>query len=67
MAEVYAQDVFQGCILQGNLKAALAYLKKFPEKAVLYDRYEALFTEEPAGSGAEDAQVNAILASYPKY
>lgn len=74
MAEAYAKDVFQGYILQGRLKAALAYLQKFPEKAALYDRYVKRFTEEPGCSEQEpvrsaciDPELEAIFLCYQKY
>lgn len=67
MTEAYAQDIFEGYILQGNLKAALAYLDQFPEKAALYDRYVKLFTEEPVRSGCIDPELDAILVCYQKY
>lgn len=67
MAEAYAPDKFWGYILQGNLRAALAYLAKFPEKAALYDRYMKRFNEEPVLSGQIDPNLDAILICYQKY
>ena len=67
MADAYAQDIFGGYILQGNLKDALAYLDQFPEKAALYERYVKRFAEEPVLSEQIDPELDEILVCYQKY
>lgn len=67
MAEAFEKNIFQGYILQGSLKAALDYLRIFPDQAAFYDRYVTLFAGEPLGSESIDPELSAIFACYQNY
>lgn len=63
----FEKDILRGMIVKGNLRAALAYLKQFPETAALYQKGAALYQDEHHLTYDVDAELNEILLVYQKY
>lgn len=63
----FEKDILRGMIVKGNLRAALAYLKQFPETAALYRKGAALYQDEHYLTYDVDAELNEILLVYQKY
>lgn len=57
----------RGMIVKGNLRAAMAYLKQFPETTALYQKGAALYQEEHYLTYDVDEELNDILLIYQKY
>lgn len=54
-------------MLKGNLPEAMAYVGRFPEKADLYCKLQAIFEKEQYITYDADLQLNDILLAYQKY
>ena len=65
--EKYNDNFFYGHLLKGNLRAAMAYLGRFPEQSERYHRYISLFQEEHYLTYDVDDGLNEILLLYQKY
>ena len=63
----FDSDVFRSFILKTDLFGALSYIKQFPEKRELFERYRLLFEEEKYISYDADEKVNEILLAYQQY
>lgn len=63
----YDADVFYGHILKGELRAAMAYLGKFPEQSERYHKCITLFQEEQYLTYNVDTALNEMLLVYQKY
>lgn len=63
----FEKDILGGMIVKGNLRAAMAYLKQFPEMASLYQKGVALYQEEHYLVYDVDTELNEILLVYQKY
>lgn len=63
----FEKDILKGIIIKGNLRAAMAYLKQFPETEALYQKGIALYQEEQYLTYDVDADLNEILLIYQKY
>lgn len=60
-------NIYFGSIVKGNLRSAIAYIKQFPEKCDLYNRFVSVFEHEQYISYDVDAELNEILLSYQQY
>lgn len=60
-------DIYYGSIVKGDLRSAIAYVKQFPEKSALYNRFVSVFEHEQYISYDVDAELNEILLSYQQY
>lgn len=60
-------DLYYGYIVKGDLRSAISYIKQFPEKCDLYNRFVSVFEHEQYISYAVDAELNEILLSYQQY
>lgn len=58
---------FTGMLIKGELREAVKYLKDFPEKKELYDRYLWVFENENYPIATENGFLNDILTAYRKY
>ena len=64
---VFDFDLYYGCIIKGNLRDAISYIKQFPEKSDRYDRFISVFEHEQYISYDVDSKLNEILLSYQQY
>lgn len=64
---VFDCDLYYGCIIKGNLRDAISYIKQFPEKSDLYNRFISVFEHEQYISFDVDSKLNEILLSYQQY
>ena len=60
-------DIYYGTIVKGDLRSAIAYVKQFPEKSDLYNRFDSVFEHEQYISYEVDAELNEILLAYQQY
>lgn len=60
-------DIYYGSIVKGDLRSAIAYIKQFPEKCDLYNRFVSVFEHEQHISYDVDSELNEILLSYQRY
>ena len=60
-------DLYYGYIVKGDLRSAISYIKQFPEKCDLYNRFVSVFEQEQYISYDVDAELNDILLSYQQY
>ena len=60
-------DIYYGSIVKGDLRSAIAYIKQFPEKCDLYNRFVSVFEHEQYISYDVDSELNEILLSYQRY
>lgn len=67
MHQEFDRMVYCGLLVRGNLKGAMAYIKQFPEQALLSQKYEAVFEREEYLRYPEDAEIDALLLIYQKY
>ncbi len=65
--ELFDENEYHGHILKGDLAKAIAYTKRFPEQAALYQRYMAIFDKEQYLTYVIDELLNAILLAYQQY
>lgn len=65
--EKFEKDILRGMIVKGKLRAAMAYLKQFPETAALYQKGVTLYQEEHYLTYDVDEELNDILLVYQKY
>ena len=64
---VFDCDLYYGYIIKGDLKSAITYIKQFPEKCALYNRFASVFEHEQYISYEVDADLNEILLTYQQY
>ena len=64
---VFDYDLYYGYIIKGDLLSAITYIKQFPEKSDLYNRFASVFEHEQYISYEVDAELNEILLAYQKY
>lgn len=64
---VFDCDIYYGNIVKGNLRSAIAYIKQFPEKCDLYNRFVSVFEHKQYISYEVDAELNEILLVYQQY
>lgn len=64
---VFDCDLYYGYIIKGDLRSAIAYVKQFPEKSDLYNRFVSVFEHEQYISYDVDSELNEILLSYQQY
>ena len=67
MRDDFMQEVFFGFLVKGQLRAALAYLGRFPGQSELYKKYMARFQEERYAVYGVEEDLNRILLAYQKY
>lgn len=65
--EMFDENKYYGHILKGDLSNAIAFTKRFPEQAALYQRYMAIFEKEQYLTYETDESLNAILLAYQQY
>lgn len=58
---------FNGRLIKGDLKGAMEYISRFPEKKELYGRYLSVFEKENYPIYETDGFLNDILTAYGKY
>ena len=63
----YDQNIYQGFLVQGNLRGAIEYLQQFPAKRELCEKYLVLFEEEKYLTFEEDSYLSGLLVCYQKY
>lgn len=63
----FCEDVYYGYIIKADLTGAIRYVKQFPEKRDLYNRYLAIFGRKQYITYEIDAGLNEILALYQQY
>ena len=59
--------IYYGYIIKGDLLSAITYIKQFPEKSDLYNRFASVFEHEQYISYEVDAELNEILLAYQQY
>ena len=59
--------IYYGYIIKGDLRSAIAYVKQFPEKSDLYNRFDSVFEHKQYISYEVDAELNEILVAYQQY
>lgn len=64
---VFDCDLYYGYIIKGDLRSAIAYVKQFPEKSDLYNRFDSVFEHKQYISYEVDAELNEILVAYQQY
>lgn len=64
---VFDCDFYYGNIIKGDLLSAIAYIKQFPEKCDLYNRFVSLYEHEQYISYELDAELNKIMLAYQQY
>ena len=64
---VFDCDLYYGYIIKGDLLGAITYIKQFPEKSDLYNRFDSVFEHEQYISYEVDAELNEILLAYQQY
>lgn len=64
---VFDCDFYYGNIIKGDLLSAIAYIKQFPEKCDLYNRFVLLYEHEQYISYELDAELNKIMLAYQQY
>lgn len=67
MQTEYDRNVYRGYLVQGNLRGAIEYLRQFPEKRELCDRYVSVFEEETYPEYEKDRYLSDLLLIYQKY
>lgn len=60
-------NLYYGYIIKGNLRSAIDYIKQFPDKSNLYDRFVSLFKHEQYLSYELDTDLQEILLAYQQY
>ena len=63
----FNSDIYYGNIIKGDLHSAIRYVKQFPEKTNLYNRFMDVFAHECYISYEVDAELNNILTVYQQY
>lgn len=63
----FDRDHFYGLLVKGQVDAAMAYLRPFPDQSELYQRYVARFEAGEPTAYDVDEHLNAILAIYQAY
>lgn len=63
----YSKALYKGCLVKGRLREAIAYLKQFPEKEELYNKYVSVFENEQYLTYEADSLLNEILLAFQKY
>ena len=63
----FFKNVYYGYIIKGDLIEAINYVRQFPEKAELYQRFMAVFEQEQYNTYEGDAGLNDILVIYQRY
>lgn len=64
---VFDCDLYYGYIIKGDLLSAITYIKQFPKKSDLYNRFVSVFEHEQYISYEVDAELNEILLAYQQY
>lgn len=64
---IFDSSIYYGYIIKGDLHGAIAYIKQFPERTELYDRFKAVFEREQYIRYAVDDDLNEILTVYQQY
>ena len=67
VTKMFDKTKFTGMLIKGELREAVKYLKDFPEKKELYDRYLWVFENENYPIATENGFLNDILTAYRKY
>lgn len=67
MGADYDENTFYGHLIKGDLNGAISYLKQFPERAGLYDRYRSVFEQEQYVTYDADSYLNGLLVIYQRY
>ena len=65
--EAYDKVIYRGYLIKEDLHAAIAYIKQFPEKKELYEKYQSLFEKEEYLTYDIEKILNEILLLYQKY
>ena len=63
----FDQNIVRGSLVNGKLRAAMDYLRQFPEQAERYHKYTSLFQEERYRTYDVAPELNEILLIYQKY
>lgn len=64
---MFNENVFYGYLIKGNLCEAINYLKQFPEKTELCNKYISLFERENYLTFEADEYLNKIFVLYQQY
>ena len=67
MGKGYEQGILQGYLLRGDVRAAMAYLREFPEQAERYQKYASLFEQGRYLTYDADGELNELLLIYQTY
>ncbi len=67
VTEAFDENEYFGYILKGHLVEAIAYTKRFPEQAALYQRYMVIFDKEQFLTYEIDESLNDILRTYQQH
>lgn len=67
MREGYDPGVLRGHLLKGDVRAAMAYLREFPEQAEQYQKYVSLFEQAHYLTYDVDEELNGLLLIYQTY
>lgn len=65
--ESFQKDIYRGYLIRADLNGAIRYVKQFPEKKELYEKYQSLFEKEQYLTYDVDPALNEILLIYQKY
>lgn len=63
----YNEEIYCGAIIKGDLRGAMEYISKFPEKIQLYARYCELFELEEYIKYDLDPRLDELLLAYQQY
>ena len=63
----YSKSEYSGYLICGKLKAVIAYLEQFPEKAEIVEQYKAIFYEKKLPQACDNSVVNNILFPFYMY
>lgn len=64
---VYDSSIYYGCIVKGDLHGAMSYVRQFPERSALYERFMNRFAHERRITYEADAELERILTAYQQY
>lgn len=67
MSKEFSKSIYYGHIIKGDLIGAISYVKKFPERVDLYNKFLAVFEQEQYADYELDTDINEILTIYQQY
>ncbi len=63
----FDSSIYYGHIIKGDLRSTIAYIKQFPDKTDLYNRFMEVFDQEQYIRYDVDDDLNEILTAYQRY